>query len=128
MILLSLSTKLSMSSWSRQALNRVISEMQVLQDGRLLSRDVLESCLLTLELVCREYLSHRAVNTLMETTSRTCISEITLFSACLDHELILNFVERESKIMCHVTKSCDHLDENDWEELDKMAPHKNAPL
>ncbi len=31
--------------------------------------------------------------------------------------------------MCHVTKSCDHLDENDWEEeLDKMAPHKNAPL
>ncbi len=37
-----------MSSWSRQALNRVISEMQVLQDGRLLSRDVLESCLLTL--------------------------------------------------------------------------------
>ena len=60
-VALSLSTKLSMSSWSRQALNRVISEMQVLQDGRLLSRDVLESCLLTLELVCIGNMSHRAL-------------------------------------------------------------------
>ncbi len=66
MILLSLSTKLSMSSWSRQALNRVISEMQVLQDGRLLSRDVLESCLLTLELVCREFVTQSSIGTLSE--------------------------------------------------------------
>ena len=50
-----------MSSWSRQALNRVISEMQVLQDGRLLSRDVLESCLLTLELVCREFVTQISI-------------------------------------------------------------------
>ncbi len=54
-----------MSSWSRQALDRVISEMQVLQDGRLLSEDVLESCLLTLELVYREFVTQSSIGILV---------------------------------------------------------------
>ena len=46
-----------MSSWARQAISRVLSRLSVMEDGRGWSVDVLESCVLTLELVYREFLA-----------------------------------------------------------------------
>lgn len=55
-----------MSNWSKQALERVFSQLQVIQDGRLLSVDVVQSCILTLELIYREFVSQASLVQLTE--------------------------------------------------------------
>jgi hypothetical protein len=43
-------------NWCVQALSRVLSQVTVLLDGRSWSGDILDSCILTLELVYREFM------------------------------------------------------------------------
>ena len=104
MILLSLSTKLSMSSWSRQELNIVISEMQVLL--------VVSINVFTYTALCDKFytptLKSEGMTLAHLPSCRTCISEITLFiSACLDHELILGTQLCQKREQNHV--SCDQI-------------------
>lgn len=55
-----------MSLWSRQAFERVIARLQVLQDGRLLSGSVLDSCIFTLELIYREFVMKSSMDGLSQ--------------------------------------------------------------
>ena len=45
------------SVWSILAIRRVLSQLQPTRDGRIMSEDDLESCILTLELVQREFVT-----------------------------------------------------------------------
>ena len=55
---------ITMSQWCLQALERVLEQVQVLSDGRMLCRDALESCIITLELVVREFVIQSTVDVL----------------------------------------------------------------
>ncbi len=55
-----------MSNWCIQAVRRVLDQLQALEDGRMQSGDTLDSCILTLELVVREFVLQSSVSCLSE--------------------------------------------------------------
>ena len=61
-----------MSSWAIDTLRRVSAELFSHQDGRRISPDLLESCMLFLELVYRELLIQQSLNTLDGNGDQAC--------------------------------------------------------
>ena len=55
-----------------QALRRVISHLQTLQDGQIMSEDVVDSCSLTLELVYREFVTMGTIGALDGNEREAC--------------------------------------------------------
>ena len=60
------------SVWSILAIRRVLSQLQPMRDGRIMSEDVLESCILTLELVHREFVTLGTIGRLSEAEEVSC--------------------------------------------------------
>ena len=62
------------SVWSILAIQRVLFQLQPTRDGRIMSEDVLESCILTLELVQREFVTLGTIGRLSaaEVSCRCC--------------------------------------------------------
>ena len=84
---------MSWSVWSTQALRRVISQIQVIQDGRNLSVDIIESCVLTLELVYREFVTMSTISRLSEdeeVAARCVINALRILSVLRDNSDIVS--------------------------------------
>ena len=64
--------RMSWSVWSVQALRRVISHLQTLQDGQIMSEDVVDSCSFTLELVYREFVTMGMIGALDGNEREAC--------------------------------------------------------
>ena len=61
-----------LSVWSILAIRRVLSQLQPMRDGRIMSEDVLESCILTLELVHREFVTLGTIGRLSAAEEVSC--------------------------------------------------------
>lgn len=78
-----------MSSWVVSALRRIISNSSVLSDGRNLSQDYIDSCVLMLELVYREFMVKATVNGSLldyeEEAAHLVYNALQLFVTIRDH-------------------------------------------